>query len=229
VVAIDGKTVRGSHRRGQRAIHLVSAYGSGLGVVLGQVRTAEKSNEVTAIPELVDALILKGAIVTIDVMGCQTAIARGIMAAGADYVLAVKENQPTLLAHLRRSLDGAGVQGLRLHERAPRSRERPRRIETRWGIATDILTRWQQPGLWPGMRSSAMVEATREIGDKVSVERRYFVSSLPPDAARIGHAVRPHWGIENGMHWSLDIAFGSPISGARAVRWPCSQACSPND
>jgi predicted transposase YbfD/YdcC len=105
VVAIDGKTVRGSHGRGQRAIHLVSAYGSGLGVVLGQVRTADKSNEITAIPELLDALLLKGAIVTIDAMGCQSAIAARIVKAGADYVLAVKGNQPSLLTHIRTTIE----------------------------------------------------------------------------------------------------------------------------
>jgi predicted transposase YbfD/YdcC len=105
VVAIDGKTVRGSHGRGQRAIHLVSAYGSGLGIVLGQMRTADKSNEITAIPELLDALLLKGAIVTIDAMGCQSAIAARIVKAGADYVLAVKGNQPSLLTHIRTTIE----------------------------------------------------------------------------------------------------------------------------
>jgi predicted transposase YbfD/YdcC len=105
VVAIDGKTVRGSHQRGERAIHLVSAYGSELGAVLGQVRTADKSNEITAILALLDALLLKGAIVTIDAMGCQSAIAARIVKAGADYVLAVKGNQPSRLAHIRTTLN----------------------------------------------------------------------------------------------------------------------------
>jgi predicted transposase YbfD/YdcC len=211
VVAIDGKTVRGSHQRGQRAIHLVSAYGSGLGVVLGQVRTADKSNEITAIPELLDALLLKGAIVTIDAMGCQSAIAARIVKAGADYVLAVKGNQPSLLTHIRTTLEAI--------ERIPEAdrdafisehREVEKghgRIETRRCIASDILTRWQQPALWPGMRSIVVVEATREIGDKITTERRYDVSSLPPNAAHIAHTVRSHWGIENGMHWTLDMAF----------------------
>lgn len=212
VVAIDGKTVRGSHNGDQRAIHLVSAYGCGLGLVLGQLRTAAKSNEITAIPELLDALLLKGAIVTIDAMGCQSAIARRIVAQGADYVLAVKENQPGLLAHIRATLDAA--------ERLPltdqpyfiaehRELEKDHgRIETRRCIASDILTRSLNPALWPHMRSIVMVEATREIGETVSTERRYYVSSLPPDAARIAHAVRSHWRIENSMHWVLDMGFG---------------------
>jgi predicted transposase YbfD/YdcC len=212
VVAIDGKTVRGSLQRGERAIHLVSAYGCGLGAVLGQVRTADKSNEITAIPELLDALLLKGAIVTIDAMGCQSAIAARIVKAGADYVLAVKGNQPSLLTHIRATLEAI--------ERVPptdrdvfitehREVEKDHgRIETRRCIASDILTRWQQPALWPGMRSIVMVEATREIGEKITTECRYYVSSLPPDAAHIAHAVRSHWRIENSMHWVLDVAFG---------------------
>jgi predicted transposase YbfD/YdcC len=212
VIAIDGKTVRGSHQRGQRAIHLVSAYGSGLGVVLGQVRTADKSNEITAIPELLDSLLLKGAIVTIDAMGCQQAIARQIVKAGADYVLAVKGNQPSLLAHIRTTLEAIervppADRGIFITEHREVEKGHGR-IETRRCIASDILTRWQQPALWPGMRSIVMVEATREIGDTVATERRYYVSSLPPDAAHIAHAVRSHWGIENGLHWSLDMAFG---------------------
>ncbi|WP_397282632.1 ISAs1 family transposase [Pandoraea sputorum] len=108
MVAIDGKTVRGLPQRGERALHLVSAYGSGLGMVLGQVRTAQKSNEMTAIPALLDALRLKGAIVTMDAMGCQRYIAPRIGAAGAHDVLAVKENQPTLLARLRHAFDALG-------------------------------------------------------------------------------------------------------------------------
>jgi predicted transposase YbfD/YdcC len=212
VVAIDGKTVRGSHQRGQRAIHLVSAYGSGLGMVLGQVRTADKSNEITAIPELLDALLLKGAIVTIDAMGCQSAIAARIIKAGADYVLAVKGNQPSLLTHMRTTLEA--IERVPLADREvfiTKHREVEKghgRIDTRRCIASDILTHWQQPALWPGMRSIVMVEATREMGDTVTTERRFYVSSLPPDAAHIANAVRSHWGIENGMHWSFDMAFG---------------------
>ncbi|OJA85846.1 ISAs1 family transposase [Burkholderia ubonensis] len=212
VVAIDGKTVRGSHRNGERAIHLVSAFGSGLGAMLGQVRTADKSNEITAIPELLDALLLKGAIVTIDAMGCQQAIARQIVENGADYVLAVKENQPSLLAEIRASLEA--IERLPADDRAICANEFREvekdhgRIETRRCVVSDLLSKWRPVALWPGMRSIAMVESTREIGDTVSVERRYYVSSLPPDAARIAHAVRSHWRIENSMHWVLDVAFG---------------------
>jgi predicted transposase YbfD/YdcC len=212
VVAIDGKTVRGSRQAGQRAIHLVSAYGCGLGLVLGQVRTADKTNEITAIPELLDALLLKGAIVTIDAMGCQRSIAQRIVDEGANYVLAVKENQPALLARVRKNMDACeqcpGLCADLMTEHCEIDKDHGR-IETRRCIASDALTRWGfEPDLWPGLRSVAMVEATREIGGTVSVERRYYVTSLPPDAARIANAVRSHWRIENSMHWVLDMAFG---------------------
>jgi predicted transposase YbfD/YdcC len=215
VIAIDGKTLRGSNRRGERAIHLVSAYGSGLGMVLGQVRTADKSNEITAIPELLDALLLKGAIVTIDAMGCQQAIARQIVHAGADYVLAVKHNQPTLHLRVRQVLETAFDDSAALNERSRHSEyididKGHGRIETRRCIAVDAMATHGKPipAVWPGAYTVAMVEATREIGDTVSVERRYFVSSLPADARRIAQAVRSHWAIENSHHWVLDVAFG---------------------
>jgi predicted transposase YbfD/YdcC len=147
VVAIDGRTVRGFHQRGGCAIDLVSAYGSGLGMVPGQVRTADKSNEITAIPELLDALLLKGAIVTIDAMGCQSAIAARIVKAGADYVLAVKGNQPSLLTHIRTTLEAIEripATGREVFITEHREVEKDHgRIETRRCIASDVLTRWQ--------------------------------------------------------------------------------------
>jgi predicted transposase YbfD/YdcC len=181
-------------------------------MMLGQVRTADKSNEITAIPELLDALLLKGAIVTIDAMGCQTTIAARIVKADADYVLAVKGNQPSLLAHIRTTFDAierVGPQDREVFITEYRELEKDHgRIETRRCVASDVLTRWQQPALWPGMRSIVMVESTREIGEMVTTERRYYVSSLPPDAERIARAVRSHWRIGNNLHWCLDVAFG---------------------
>ncbi|MGF6604968.1 putative transposase YbfD/YdcC [Paraburkholderia sp. GAS448] len=212
-MSIAGKTVRGSHQRGERAIHLVSAYGSGLGVVLGQVRTADKSNEITAIPELLDALQLKGAIVTIDAMGCQRNIAARILDAGADYVLAVKENQPTLLARMRTALQAIdsfpdGYRKLAAASEHCEVEKGHGRIETRRCLVTDILANPQfEPELWPGMRSIVMIESTREIRDSAATEHRFYVSSLPPDAAHIAHAVRAHWAIENSSHWVLDMTF----------------------
>ncbi|MGF6605022.1 putative transposase YbfD/YdcC, partial [Paraburkholderia sp. GAS448] len=212
VVAIDGKTVRGSRQRGERAIHLVAAYGSGLGMALGRVRTAGKSNEITAIPELLDALLLKGAIVTIDAMGCQRDIAERIVKAGADYVLACKGNQGTMPERVQKAFDAMEHVPQAYADYTSEHREVEKdhgRIETRRCVVSDILTRWQQePDLWPGLRSIVMVESTREIGDSVTTERRYYVSSLPPDAALIARAVRAHWRIENNLHWVLDVAFG---------------------
>ena len=187
IVAIDGRTVRRSYGRGQRPIHLVSAYGAGLGTVLGQVRTAGKSTEITAIPELPEALELRGATVTIDAMGCPRDIARRIVEAGADYVLAVKENQPTLHRHICNAFEAI--------ERIPKAyqggsdsaqyREVEKdhgRIETRRCVLSDILTRWYHvKELWPGARSIVMIESTREIDEAITTERRYYVCSLRPD------------------------------------------------
>ncbi|MFD1558849.1 ISAs1 family transposase [Paraburkholderia silviterrae] len=213
VVAIDGKTVRGSHHDGARAIHLVSAYGCGLGVVLGQQRTAGHSNEITAIPALLDALLLKGAIVTIDAMGCQTQIAQRIVDAQADYVLAVKDNQRALGA-LVRGVFAALERWPQLHAGTfDEYRECDKdhgRIETRRCVVQDISRAWpgKVTGRWPGLRTVVMIEATRECGASVSTQRRYYISSLPARAARVAHAVRSHWHIENSLHWVLDVAFG---------------------
>ncbi len=221
IVAIDGKTVRGSHQRGERAIHLVSAYGSGLGAVLGQVRTADRSNGITAIPELPDALLLRGAIVTIDAMGCQRNIATRIPEAGAHYVLAVKGNLPTLLARMRTALEAVdrfhdGYRKLATVSEHCEVEKGHGRIETRRCLATDILADLQfEPEPWPGMRSIVMIESTREIGDNVATERRFYVSSLPPNATHIAHAVRAHWAIGNSSHWVLDMTFGEDQCRAR--------------
>ena len=212
VVAIDGKTVRGSHQRGERAIHLVSAYGSGLGTVPGQIRTADKSNEITAIPELLDTLLLKGAIVTIDAMGCQQRIAQKIVDGEADYVLAVKGNQGALEGRVHRAFATLERWPDLYHGECDEHVEIDKdhgRIETRRCVALSY-TLCAQDTLyrWPKLRSVAMVEATREINGAISTERRYYISSLPPEATRIAHAVRSHWRIENSMHWVLDMAFG---------------------
>lgn len=200
-----------------RAIHLVSAYGSGLGMVLGQVRTAQKSNEITAIPALLDALLLKDAIVTIDAMGCQRDIAERIVSAGADYVLACKGNQSALLSRVQKTFDVieqvplAFANDISEHQQIEKGHGR---IETRRCVATEIG--WQRKSQrWPGLRSIVMLESTREIGESVTTERRYYMSSLPPDAPRIARAVRSHWGIENGMHWCLDMALGEDQSRVR--------------
>jgi predicted transposase YbfD/YdcC len=209
-VNIDGKTLRRSKSPGGKAIHLVSAFANGLGLALGQVKTAEKSNEITAIPELLDALLLKGCIVTIDAMGCQTAIAAKILEKESDYVLAVKNNQPTLAQAIEGFFNGAerkeweGVP----HTFAEWIEKEHGRIETRRCWVVDDLGCLGDGHKWPQAKTLAMVEAIREINGVASTERRYYISSLLADAERMGTVVRGHWGVENGLHWSLDVAYG---------------------
>ncbi|SMF94177.1 Predicted transposase YbfD/YdcC associated with H repeats [Methylomagnum ishizawai] len=209
-VAIDGKTAKRSKSAGGKALHLVSAYAHGLGLALGQVRTAEKSNEITAIPELLDALLLRGCVVTLDAMGCQKAIAAKIVGQEADYVLSVKNNQPGLAAALDGFFDEGGRDGWegRPHTHAEWVEKDHGRIETRRCVVAEDVDGRVDRADWPGVRTLAMVEAIREVGGTTSRERRYYISSLSVDAARMGEIVRGHWGVENGLHWSLDIAFG---------------------
>jgi predicted transposase YbfD/YdcC len=213
VIAIDGKSSRGSHhhRLGKKAIHLVSAFASAQGLTLGQCKTAEKSNEITAIPELLAMLDLKGGIVTIDSMGCQTAIAHAIVEQKADYVLALKGNQGNLHDQVREFFDTAGahdyrgldVKAMQVCETCEKGHGR---IETR-RVSSLSTTHLEQVGAWSGLRSMTMVESTRQMGDQCTTEKRYYISSLAPDAAKIGQAIRAHWAIENTLHWSLDVSF----------------------
>jgi predicted transposase YbfD/YdcC len=214
VVVIDGKTLRRSHDRanGQAALHLVSAWATEQPLILGQVAVDDHSNEIAAIPTLLDALTLAGCVVTLDAMGCQTAIAAQIVAQGADYVLAVKDNQPTLhslVAHHFAVVAAEGGAGL-AHDADTTVGKDHGRVEVRRCWVTDDpgVLAWLDPADdWTGRRSVAAVEGERRIGETVTRETRYYLSSLPADAARIAAAVRGHWGIENRLHWVLDIAF----------------------
>lgn len=222
VIAIDGKALRGSARsgRGLRALHQVSAYAAEYGLTLGQRACAEKSNEITAIAELLPALALEGAVVTIDAMGCQTAIAAQIVVGGGDYVLAVKDNQPQLAEALRdffATLNAPGYpkRDVSVHETLDKGHGR---IETRRCFAVANLDWLDLLGLrarWANLTSVACIESTRDMGNKMETETRYVISSLPADSQRILHAVRTHWGIENGLHWCLDVTFGEDASSIR--------------
>jgi predicted transposase YbfD/YdcC len=210
-VALDGKTVRRSQSAGQKAIHLVSAFAQDLGLTLGQVKTAEKSNEITAIPELLDALLLKGCIVTIDAMGCQKAIAAKIIAQECDYALMIKNNQPTLAATIEGFFDGAernGYAGVS-HTRAEWIEKDHGRIETRRCIVIDDLSGvMDRLEGWKSAKTLILVESVRDCDGVLSTERRYYLCSRQADAVHLGQVVRGHWGIENGLHWSLDVVFG---------------------
>ena len=209
-VALDGKTVRRPKAAGGKAIHRVSAFAHGPGLTLGQARTAEKSNEITAIPELLDALLLEGRIVTIDAMGCQKAIAAQAVRQECDYALMVKNNQPCLAAAIEGfsgAAEQSGYQGV-AHTHAQWIEKGHGRIETRRRVVTDDLRCLGEGHGWAGAKTLVMVEAVREINGVASTERRYYISSRLAGAERMGTVVRGHWGVENGLHWSLDVVFG---------------------
>ena len=231
VVAIDGKTVRRSHDRGadKGATHLVSAWASVNTLTLGQVKTEEKSNEITAIPRLLEMLELNGCIVTIDAMGCQKEIAQGILERGADYVLAVKGNQGQLYQDVRDLFeggDGLGPSGVP-HDYATTLNKRHGRIERRefWSIGDPACLEYlSNAGDWSGLRSVVKVECRRETEGGATVQARYYISSLEASAQRQLAAVRAHWSIENSLHWSSDVTFREGQSRVRKDNAPQNMA-----
>lgn len=221
-VAIAGKTLRRSHdaTHGKEALVLVSAWAEANRLVLGQVAVDPGSNEIPAIPALVQQLALAGCTVTVDAIGCQTAIATQIARQGADYVLALKENQPTLWAGVATVFREGRISGFApgTHQARRTVEKNHGRIEVRevWTVEDAALIAYLDPqGAWPNLRSVAMVVAERRMGNEASRETRYYLSSLPGDATLVGAAVRGHWGIENRLHWVLDIAFREDESRVR--------------
>ena len=212
-INIDGKTVRGSRSDPNKAIHVVSAYAGALGLTLGQCKTAEKSNEITAIPELLNSLLLTDCVVTINAMGCQKAIAAQIVSKDADYVLAVKDNQPTLAHGVQTAFesipapDEALKQGLVSYfETIEKDHGR---IETRrYTVLQNLACMDTFREDWPSLTAFIKVESTRDIQGQVSTEIRYYISSRAGTAEALGGIVRRHWGIENGLHWVLDVSYG---------------------
>jgi predicted transposase YbfD/YdcC len=220
VFAVDGKTLRRSHDRGHGlgALHCVSVWASDFGLSLGQVACADKSNEITAIPELLRLVDITGTIITIDAMGAQKAIAAQIIDGGADYVLALKGNQETLhqavLAYVDQHLDNdfAGVPARRHQESATgHGRE-----ECRSYIQMPVPEGLRGADEWPGMRSIGLATLVCRRDGQETGETRYFISSLPVGVKRFARAVRSHWSIENGCHWSLDLTFREDESRIRA-------------
>ena len=227
IVNIDGKCLRGSDDKklGKRAIYMVSAWAEANEIVLGQRKVDEKSNEITAIPELLKLLAISGCIVTIDAMGTQTNIAKTIQEAKADYVLSVKENQGHLFEDISVlfAVDQANDFKYASFEYKKTVNKGHGRIEIRecWSTSNPAyLNLIRRVENWVGLQSIAMVICTRIIGDKVTKDVRYYISSLPSNAERILHAVRKHWSIENKLHWVLDVALNEDHSRVRKDQAP---------
>ena len=205
-VAIDGKTLRRSFNRadGKGAIHMVSAWMSANRMVLGQIKTEEKSNEITAIPQLLRLLEIKGALVTTDAMGCQKDIARTIRKREADYCLAVKENQPSLLEDIQTTFDETPESSMVRHTTRDEGRGR---IELRSYTLINDLSHIRSADEWEGLAGVVRVESHRFAPEGNTSETRYYISSLGRGIRRISKAIRNHWGIENSLHYVLDVTF----------------------
>jgi predicted transposase YbfD/YdcC len=224
VIPIDGKTHRGSYDRTnkQKALHTVSAWASSNRILLGQVKVERKSNEITAIPKLLETIDIKGCIITIadarpsgfptrkahqaDAMGCQKAVANQIVQKEGDYVLALKGNQPNLLAAVKQAFEKVNVPETQiLHEFDESIETGHHRIDSRkcWVIPATSIS-----AAWPSTQTLVMVKSQRKCWNKISTETKYYISSLSSDVAKIAGAIRSHWSIENQLHWFLDVVFG---------------------
>lgn len=208
VIAIDGKTVRRS-KGAKAAIHMVSAFAARQRLVLGQVKVAEKANEIVAIPKLLEMLAIEGAIVSIDAMGCQRAIAQKIIDKKADYVLALKGNQNTLREDVEvfvaeQKVNNFNDTAVSRHETVDADHGR---IETRTTTVIHDVAWLQERHKWPGLKAVVVVDSTREIGDKIERETRFYITSLLLLAIQMGPIVRSHWAVENSLHWVMDMVF----------------------
>lgn len=214
LIAIDGKTIRGSYDKFDKkaAIHMVSAWAKGNGIVLGQVKVNDKSNEITAIPALLNLLEVKGAIVSIDAMGCQKEIAEQIIAHQADYILALKGNQSALKEQVEGVFDKIIPESISEHVEKDHGR-----IETRKSTVITNLDLIEENENWKSLHSIVKIESTREqaISGKITHETRYYISSLKACAEKFNTLIRGHWTIENNLHWMLDVNFSEDESRIR--------------
>ena len=219
-IAIDGKTLRGSAAptKGLGPLHVVSAWATANHLLLGQVAVDGKSNEITAIPELLELLDLHGALVTIDALACQKAIAAKIIDGGGDYVLTVKDNQENLLADIQQALiDACDQDFVGTNQDTYETRERGHgREEYRCSTVLHSTAGIRNAAAWAGLTTIGVCYSERTVGDQVSEETRYFIGSKAASAQTYGKALRHHWGIENNLHWQLDVPFGEDRSRIQA-------------
>jgi len=219
IIAIDGKTCRRSHDRanGKGPIHMVNAWAVQNHLVLGQVKTEDKSNEITAIPELLKVIDVEGCVVTIDAMGCQKQITKQIVGQGGDYVLSLKGNQGNLHKEVELLFATAKQNNYKdlSHDSHTTVDGDHGRIETRTYTTIADVDWFEEKDKWSKLTTFAMVESERDMGDRITRDTRYFISSLSNDAKQFGEAARGHWGVENGLHWCLDIAFREDDSRVR--------------
>ena len=229
IVALDGKALRRALNKDQSVKYVVSAWAESNNLVLGQLKVEDKSNEITALPQLLRVLELSGCIVTIDAIGCQKKIAKEIIEADADYVLALKGNQQTVHQEVKDFLDQSLAEK---QKPRPRGAKMPAaaaslasletvekdhgRLETRRYYQSSQLAWFADLAQWEGLKSVGMVESIREVDGKSTVERRYYLSSLPLNVELFARAVRGHWGVENKLHWVMDVCFREDQSRARA-------------
>jgi predicted transposase YbfD/YdcC len=211
VIAIDGKTSRRSYQKkgSKEPIHMVSAFAARQRLVLGQLKVSEKSNEIVAIPALLDMMAIEGAVVTIDAMGCQRGIANKIIAKKADYIIALKGNQGTLHEDVKvfaaeQKANGFKDTTISRHETVDGEHGR---IETRTTTMIHDVQWLRERHAWPGLKGGVVVESQREIDGKITRETRYYITSLSVPAQTIGPMIRDHWAIENSLHWVMDMVF----------------------
>jgi len=226
VIAIDGKTLKQSYDRQaqQKALHIVSAWSSSHQLVLGQKKVNDKSNEITAIPALIEMLEIEGGIVTIDAMGCQKEITRLIPQKKGDYIIALKANQKGLYQEIKAGFETAEAEGFnnREYSNYQQIETGHHRLEKREVIALSIssLPRLRNQSLWTDLRTVVMVKSQRKLWNKTTTEVRFYISSIEKDPQKIGNAIRSHWGIENCLHWTLDVTFSEDKSRIRKDNAP---------